>query len=100
MKRLFVFPAVLPLVCAALAALAGTTPTSSPFFFIQLSDTQFGFSAGDAEFAQETANFEFAVATANRLRPAFVVMTGDLVNKPGDAAQIAEYKRIAATLDR
>jgi 3',5'-cyclic AMP phosphodiesterase CpdA len=54
----------------------------------------------DQDFAQETANFEFAIASANRLKPAFVVVTGDLVNKAGDPAQIAEYKRIAAKLDR
>ena len=40
----------------------------------------------DADFAHETANFEFAIATANRLKPAFVVITGDLINKAGDAA--------------
>jgi 3',5'-cyclic AMP phosphodiesterase CpdA len=49
---------------------------------------------------QETANFEFAIAAANRLRPAFVVVTGDLVNKAADAAQVAEYQRIAGKLDR
>jgi len=41
-----------------------------------------------------------AIATANRLKPAFVVVTGDLVNKAGDAAQIAEYHRIAAKLHK
>jgi 3',5'-cyclic AMP phosphodiesterase CpdA len=46
------------------------------------------------DFVQETANFEFAVANVNRLKPAFVVITGDLVNKPGDEVQIAEYERI------
>jgi len=55
--------------------------------------------AKDAEFSHETANMEFAIATANRLQPAFVVITGDLINKSGDAAQTAEYKRIAARLD-
>ncbi len=72
---------------------------AAPFFFIQLSDPQFGMTTGDANFAQETANFEFAVATANRLRPAFVIVTGDLVNKTGDGAQIAEYQRILGRLD-
>ena len=70
-----------------------------PFFFVQLSDPQFGMFTDNKDFAQETANFEFAVATVNRLRPAFVVITGDLVNKPGDAAQIAEFHRIAAKVD-
>jgi 3',5'-cyclic AMP phosphodiesterase CpdA len=53
----------------------------------------------DADFEQETANLEFAVATANRLRPAFVIVTGDLVNRTGDAAQIAEYQRILGRLN-
>jgi 3',5'-cyclic AMP phosphodiesterase CpdA len=67
--------------------------------FIQMSDPQFGMYTKDADFAHETANFEFAVAAANRLMPAFVVITGDLINKSGDAAQAAEYKRIASGLN-
>jgi 3',5'-cyclic AMP phosphodiesterase CpdA len=67
--------------------------------FIQMTDPQFGMYTENKGFAQETANFEFAVATANRLKPAFVVLTGDLVNAAGDAAQIAEFKRVAARLD-
>jgi 3',5'-cyclic AMP phosphodiesterase CpdA len=67
--------------------------------FIQMSDPQFGMFTDNKGFEHETANFEFAVATANRLKPAFVVLTGDLVNAAGDAAQIAEFKRVAARLD-
>src|SRR5689334_25381101 len=52
------------------------------------------------DFVQDTANFEFAVASVNRRRPAFGVITCDLVNKPGDAAQIAEYQRIVGKIDR
>jgi 3',5'-cyclic AMP phosphodiesterase CpdA len=70
-----------------------------PLYFVQLSDPQFGMYANNAGFEQETANFEFAVATVNRLKPAFVVITGDLVNKAGEPAQIAEYKRIVAKID-
>ena len=55
--------------------------------------------AKDAGFVHETANFEFAVAAANRLQPAFVVITGDLTNKAGDPAQIAEFQRISKKLD-
>lgn len=75
-------------------------PASPPFFFLQFSDPQFGMYTKDQDFAQETVNFEMAIATANRLKPAFVVVTGDLVNKAGHAAQIAEYRRIAAKLDK
>jgi predicted phosphodiesterase len=71
-----------------------------PFFFIQLSDPQFGMNAQNADFQQETANFEFAIATANRLKPAFMIVTGDLVNKAGDKSQAEEYLRITAKLDR
>src|SRR6185369_1853609 len=42
--------------------------------------------------------FEFAVTAVNRLRPTFVIITGDLVNRAGDAAQIAEYRRIVAKI--
>ena len=88
---------------AVLAALLVSSPAArqaAPFFFIQMSDPQFGMFADDTEFTQETVNFEMAIATANRLRPAFVVITGDLVNKPLDRAQVDEFERIAAGLDK
>lgn len=81
---------VLGLACAA--ALAAQT-------FIQMSDPQFGMYTKNVGFDHETANFEFAIATANRLKPAFVVVTGDLINDAGNALQAAEYQRIAARLD-
>jgi 3',5'-cyclic AMP phosphodiesterase CpdA len=67
--------------------------------FVQMSDPQFGMYAENKGVEHETANFEFAIATANRLKPAFVVLTGDLVNAEGDGAQIAEFKRVAGRLD-
>ena len=72
----------------------GVPPT-----FIQMSDTQFGMFTANKDFAHETANMEFAIATANRLKPQFVIVTGDLINAGSDAAQAAEYKRIVAKLD-
>jgi len=45
-------------------------------------------------FQQEAAKLEFAISNANRLRPMFVIVTGDLVNKTRDCAQIAEYLRV------
>src|SRR5215208_5187450 len=91
---------ILLLAAVGLILSPAQTPVSNPpFFFVQLSDPQFGMFTGDKDFAQETANFEFAVANVNRLRPAFVVITGDLVNKPGDAAQISEYLRIVGKID-
>jgi len=78
MKRL---TNLVPCLAVAILLLASNRVSAAePFFFIQLSDPQFGMFTTNKEFAQ------FAVATVNRLRPAFVVITGDLVNQPGDAA--------------
>jgi serine/threonine-protein phosphatase CPPED1 len=73
--------------------------SAQDLFFLQMSDPQFGMYTANAGFAQESANLEFGITTANRLHPAFVVMSGDLVNKPGDKAQIEEYLRITHKLD-
>jgi Icc-related predicted phosphoesterase len=85
----------------ALLRAQSTQPTSwnGPFFFIQMSDPQFGMFTSNQDFVKETENFEKAIAAANKLKPAFVVITGDLVNKAGDPAQIAELKRISAKLE-
>lgn len=72
---------------------------SKSFFFFQMTDTQFGMFTNNNGFEKEARNFEKAIAAANRLHPAFVIVCGDLVNQSTNAAQIAEYKRIAATLD-
>ena len=78
-------PAAAPRPAAAADAL---------FFFIQLTDPQLGMYEEDRGFARETANLTRAVESVNRLHPAFVVVTGDLINRSGDAAQSAEYRRI------
>ena len=90
------------LLTLALGSVGRTSQASAdaPFFFLQFSDPQFGMFTGDKDFAQETANFEFAIASAIRLKPACVVITGDLVNKAGDPGQVGEYLRISARLDR
>ncbi|MBV4358450.1 metallophosphoesterase [Pinibacter aurantiacus] len=86
-----------PLIIALSACKASHSDES--FFFVQMSDPQFGFYTDNKSFDIETAHFEKAIQKANRLHPAFVIVTGDLVHKTLDAAQIDEYKRIAARLD-
>ena len=93
-RRLLILAALLASACRPVAR----EPQS--FFFIQMSDPQFGFFSPNVDFKKETVNFEKAIAIANRLRPAFVVITGDLTHKQQDTAQVTEYKRIAAQLDR
>lgn len=92
-------PAAFSLLLLLLLAVPGRVAAAAPFFFIQLSDPQLGMFSNNADFVQDADNFEFAVANVNRLRPAFVIITGDLVNQVGDAAQIAAYRRIAGRID-
>ncbi len=63
------------------------------------TDTQLGMYESNKGFARETANFEFVVAAVNRLKPAFAIVLGDLVNREGDSAQIQEFLRISRKID-
>jgi len=73
---------------------------SDPFFFIQITDPQFGMSEGDKGFSYETALYEKAVKAINRLYPDFVVITGDLVNNRENRDQVAEFKRISSQINK
>lgn len=88
------------LIAVLLALALSNAQTPRPDFFIQLADTQFGMFTNDRDFAQETANYEFAVANINRLKPRFVIICGDLINKPGDPAQTSEFQRITGLIDK
>ena len=70
-----------------------------PFYFAMIADTQLGMHASDRNFEQETASYEFAVATINRLKPEFVIVLGDLVNREEDREQIHEFLRISRKID-
>lgn len=91
----FIFAVILIAGCAS----SRMSKNSKPFYFFQMTDPQFGMFTDNHGFAKETQNFEKAIAAANRLRPAFVIVCGDLVNRTGDSSQVAEYKRIAGQLD-
>ena len=71
-----------------------------PFFFIQMSDAQFGMYSANKDISREIELFEKAVSYINRLRPAFVLNTGDLVNEPCDEKQLAEAMRVIQNLDK
>jgi serine/threonine-protein phosphatase CPPED1 len=86
-------------LAAAVLLFACVSALPAQTTFLQMTDPQFGFFTNNKAIDQEVANLEFAIASANRLKPAFVVMTGDLIHKAGDAEQIAAYKRIVGKLD-
>jgi serine/threonine-protein phosphatase CPPED1 len=73
--------------------------STTSFFFIQVTDPQFGMYETNNGFARETELYEKAVSEINRLNPDFVVITGDLVNNKNDRAQVAEFKRLTAKIN-
>lgn len=79
-------------------ALAQKKNQANPWFFVQLTDPQFGMFDNNAGFGKETALYEKAVAKINSLNPDFVVITGDFVHDQHSAAQINEFKRITAKI--
>lgn len=70
-----------------------------PYFFIQITDPQFGMFENNKGFEKETELYEKAVMEINRLKPDFVVITGDLVNNPKDTSQIKAFKRITSKIN-
>jgi len=89
---------ILLILCFQGCASIKNINSDKPFFFVQLSDPQIGFYPDSIK--KEIAAYEKAVADVNQLRPAFVVITGDLVNKARDKDQLAEFKRITSMIDR
>jgi len=86
-------------MCIVLAG-CSTSSDSKPFFFIHMTDPQFGMFTENKDFERETELFTQAIAHVNRLSPAFLVITGDMIHQPGDPAQTAEFHRILNGLDR
>ena len=75
------------------AATADPTDEQNGFRFAQVCDTQFGTSGYD----HDVATFEQAVRQINAMKLDFVVVCGDLVNKPTDRS-FADFKKIKAKL--
>ena len=75
------------------ASMVGCT-SSQPYFFVHITDTQLGMMENNAGFSQESEMIAHTVLEINRLNPAFVVITGDLVHQEGNMEQIGELKRL------
>ena len=52
-----------------------------PFTFVQVSDPQLGFCAKGQDWQWTVGNLKTTVAQINALKPAFVIVTGDLVKR-------------------
>ena len=89
------------LALAAEAASEPATKPAGPFFFIQMTDPQVGW--GPLE------EWRTAIRLANRLKPAFIVVTGDLLNREAevaktkpeqDATQLKDFNDVVGELDK
>ena len=92
---------IISVVCFLLAVFVshGIAADSAPFFFLQLSDPQFGFMDNNKSISAETEAMNKAVTAINQLKPPFVVITGDFVNNSKRKEQIAAYKSMIAQID-
>eukprot|EP01084_Bolivina_argentea_P215948 366747_1 len=78
------------------------------FFFVHMTDIQLGFhvkygkrddSAGD--FEPEASRIRQCVTHINRIRPRFVIITGDIVHgAPGTSTQIEQISKVCHILSR
>lgn len=71
----------------------------APFFFIQLTDTQMGFKeSGTIE--KSVGFLTESVDAINRLHPAFVVVTGDMLNHWNSEKELTAYKGLIGQIDK
>lgn len=72
------------------------------FYFVQLSDSHWGFSGAPNPDAGNTLRHAVAAVNGLAVKPDFIVFTGDLTHTTDDAAErgrrMAEFKRIVAGL--
>lgn len=92
MNKIYLFLALSVLLCSC-------GGQNKSFFFIQISDPQFGMIENNKGFSNESALVERSIAVINRLKPDFVVVTGDIVHDPRSVEQLKEWERLAATID-
>jgi len=78
------------LLCAV-AIVVAQTASAEPFTFVQICDTQLGMGG----YEHDVNAFRQAVKQINALKPDFVVICGDLVDK-ADAKSFADFKEIKA----
>ncbi len=66
---------IISVVCFLLAVFVshGIAADSAPFFFLQLSDPQFGFMDNNKSISAETEAMNKAVTAINQLKPPFVL---------------------------
>lgn len=70
------------------------------FTFIQMSDTQLGFYEPYGTFVRTEKMLNHAIDECNEMKPAFVIVTGDMVDKEADEDQFNAYMKAISRLDK
>ena len=89
----------------AVAGKSGSKPMAAgdDFYFVQLSDTHWGFSGAPNPDAANTLKKAIATINALKTKPDFIVFTGDLTHTTDDPAvrrkRMSEFRDIAAELE-
>jgi hypothetical protein len=87
---------------SGLAGCAGMAATASEFYFVQLSDTHWGYSGGSNPDAANTLKKAVASVNALAVQPDFIMFTGDLTHTTDDPRErrrrLAEFKEIVSGL--
>lgn len=68
------------------------------FVFVQIADTQLGMSTSDNSLNAEIENFKKAAEHINRIKPAFVLISGDMINAPHNSRQVLAFWRAAGQI--
>lgn len=84
--------------------LAGCSPKNKTFQFVQLTDPQLRFTRetgidGTSDFQLDSIHLEQAVSRINAIKPAFVIVTGDLVHDRNNEYDLQTYSRILGKVD-
>ena len=85
-----------PYILSIVLILATACHSFEPFTFVQMSDTQIGFIDESPCFAHSDSLMKAAVDAANALNPAYVFITGDLVDNSADPETRAFFKALRA----
>lgn len=69
------------------------------FAFVQLTDMQIGMISKNENTVEEERLYQLAIDEVNKLKPKFVVVTGDFVNQRTDTNQIKAFKRLTSYIN-
>lgn len=70
------------------------------FTFVQMADTQMGFTNGNGDLAVEIQHLQTAMKMVNEIKPAFVVISGDLLNEAHSIKQTRAFWNAASGLSK